>query len=258
MTTRLTARREPIIRLQDVELAFGDKIVLSGLSLDIFEGEITCIIGLSGSGKSTTLRLINGLRVPQKGRVFVKGADILAMSHNELIEMRKSIGFAFQFAALFDSLTIGDNVALPLRENTRMTEEEIRRTVHETLDMVGLADAIDRYPAELSGGMIKRAGFARAVVTKPEIVLFDEPTSGLDPIVTHLLTKIIIGINRRLGATLVVVSHDMQSVFQMADRVALLFEGAIIEEGTVEEIRNSANPIVQQFIEGRDEGPIPI
>ncbi|TAM61955.1 ABC transporter ATP-binding protein [bacterium] len=247
-----------MIELQDVELAFGDKIVLSGLSLRVPAGMITCIIGLSGSGKSTTLRLINGLRLPQRGRVIVKGADVCGLSPAELIALRRSIGFAFQFAALFDSLTIGDNVALPLRENTSMSDEEITATVRETLESVGLADSVDRLPAELSGGMMKRAGFARAVVTKPEIVLFDEPTSGLDPIVTHLLTNIIIDINRRLGATVVVVSHDMQSVYQMADRVALLFEGAIIAEGTVEEIRSSDNPIVQQFLQGRDQGPIPL
>ncbi len=251
-------RGEPIIELDDIELAFGEKIVLSRLSLRIPAGEITCIIGLSGSGKSTTLRLINGLRLPQRGSVVVKGANLCSMAHAELIELRKSIGFAFQFAALFDSLTVGDNVALPLRENTRMSDVEIASTVRETLEMVGLADAIDRFPAELSGGMVKRAGFARAVVTKPEIVLFDEPTSGLDPIVTHLLTDIILDINRRLGATVVVVSHDMQSVYQMADRIALLFEGAIIAEGSVEEVRASDNPIVQQFLQGRDQGPIPI
>ncbi|HVA36388.1 MAG TPA: ABC transporter ATP-binding protein [Candidatus Dormibacteraeota bacterium] len=251
-------RGASIIAIQDVELAFGEKIVLSGLSLTIPAGEITCIIGLSGSGKSTTLRLINGLRMPQRGRVLVKGADLCKMSHRELIELRKSIGFAFQFAALFDSLTIGDNVAMPLRENTRMSEPEIQKTVRETLEMVGLADTLQRLPAELSGGMIKRAGFARAVVTKPEIVLFDEPTSGLDPIVTNVLTGTIKQINKALGATVVVVSHDMQSVYQMADRVALLFEGAIIAEGTVEEMRRSDNPIVQQFLQGRDQGPIPL
>ena len=245
-------------RLDDVCVRYGAKIVMQNLSLDIVEGAITCIIGLSGAGKSTILRLLNGLKQPDSGSVFVKDQEITLMRERDLIELRRSIGFAFQFSALFDSLTIGENVALPLRENTTMPEEQIRKLVAETLDSVGLANVEDRYPAELSGGMIKRAGFARAVVTSPEAVLYDEPTTGLDPIITHVLTKLIIKLRKSLNGTAVVVSHDLESIYMMADYIAMLFEGAIVAYGTVGEIRASRNPIVQQFLQGSEVGPIPI
>ena len=245
-------------RVDDVCVRYGPKIVMQNLSLDIVEGAITCIIGLSGAGKSTILRLLNGLKKPDSGKVFVKGMDLTEMRERDLIELRRKIGFAFQFSALFDSLTIGENVALPLREHTRMREQEIRRLVSETLDSVGLAHVEERYPAELSGGMVKRAGFARAVVTNPEAVLYDEPTTGLDPIITHVLTDTIVRLQERLNGTAVVVSHDLESIYQMADYIAMLFEGAIVAYGTVAEIRRSPNPIVQQFLQGSEVGPIPI
>jgi phospholipid/cholesterol/gamma-HCH transport system ATP-binding protein len=180
------------------------------------------------------------------------------MSERELIEIRQTIGFSFQFAALFDSLTIFENVALPLREHTKLPPGEIRTRVAETLESVGLANVIDRFPSELSGGMVKRAGFARAVISNPACVLYDEPTTGLDPIITHVLTDLIVRLRQRLNGTAVVVSHDLGSIFQMADYVAMLFEGAIIAYGTCEEIRSSPNPIVQQFLQGSEIGPIPI
>jgi phospholipid/cholesterol/gamma-HCH transport system ATP-binding protein len=245
-------------RLDDVCVRYGPKIVMQNLSLDVVEGAITCIIGLSGAGKSTILRLLNGLKKPDSGRVFVQGRDITGMRERELIDLRRTIGFAFQFSALFDSLSIGENVALPLREHTRMPEDEIRKLVHETLDSVGLAHVEERFPAELSGGMVKRAGFARAVVTNPQAVLYDEPTTGLDPIITHVLTETIVKLRQRLNGTAVVVSHDLESIYQMADYIAMLFEGAIVAYGTVEEIRRSPNPIVQQFLQGSEVGPIPI
>jgi phospholipid/cholesterol/gamma-HCH transport system ATP-binding protein len=245
-------------RLDDVCVRYGPKIVMQNLSLDIVEGAITCIIGLSGAGKSTILRLLNGLKKPDSGRVFVKGRDITEMRDRELIDLRRSIGFAFQFSALFDSLTIGENVALPLREHTKMPDDEIRRLVSETLESVGLAHVEDRYPSELSGGMVKRAGFARAVITNPEAVLYDEPTTGLDPIITHVLTDTILRLRAKLNGTAVVVSHDLESIYQMADYIAMLFEGAIVAYGTVEELRRSPNPIVQQFLQGSEVGPIPI
>ena len=179
-------------RLDDVCVRYGNKIVMQNLSLDIVEGEITCIIGLSGAGKSTILRLLNGLKKPDSGRVFVKGQDITEMRERDLIDLRRTIGFAFQFSALFDSLSIGENVALPLREHTKMKDAEIRKMVADTLESVGLAHVEERFPAELSGGMVKRAGFARAVVTNPQAVLYDEPTTGLDPIITHVLTDTIV------------------------------------------------------------------
>jgi phospholipid/cholesterol/gamma-HCH transport system ATP-binding protein len=245
-------------RIEDVSVRYGPKIVMENLSLDIVEGAITCIIGLSGAGKSTTLRLLNGLKRPDSGRVLINGHDITQMSERELIELRRTIGFSFQFAALFDSLTIGENVALPLRENKHLAEAEITRVVSHTLESVGLAHVEDRYPSELSGGMVKRAGFARAVASNPQAVLYDEPTTGLDPIITHVLTDLIVQLRRRLNGTAVVVSHDLPSIFAMADYIAMLFEGAIVAYGHVDEIRNSENPIVQQFLTGSAVGPIPI
>jgi phospholipid/cholesterol/gamma-HCH transport system ATP-binding protein len=247
-----------IARLDEVSLRYGDRVVLKNCSLDIVEGAITCIIGLSGAGKSTILRLLDGLRKPDAGHVYVRGQDICHMRESELIEMRTKIGFSFQFAALFDSMTVGDNISLPLREHTSLTEEEIREIVLHTLDSVGLAHTYDNMPSELSGGMLKRAGFARAVVTNPDLVLYDEPTTGLDPIVTHLLTDTIKRLRQQLSATAVVISHDLQSIYMMADYVAMLFEGAIIEYGTVEHVQESMNPIVQQFLQGSEVGPIPL
>jgi phospholipid/cholesterol/gamma-HCH transport system ATP-binding protein len=245
-------------RLEDVAVRYGPKVVMQNLSLDIVEGAITCIIGLSGAGKSTILRLINGLKRPDAGRVLVKGRDIAGLHERELIEIRETIGFAFQFAALFDSLSVFENVALPLRERTNYSEQKIRSMVEETLESVGLATVLDRFPAELSGGMVKRAGFARAVISNPQCVLYDEPTTGLDPIITHVLTDLIMRLREQLNGTVVVVSHDLESIFRMADYVAMLFEGAIVAYGTCEEIQASKNPIVQQFLQGSEVGPIPI
>jgi phospholipid/cholesterol/gamma-HCH transport system ATP-binding protein len=247
-----------IARLDDVSLRYGERVVLKNCSLDVVEGAITCIIGLSGAGKSTILRLLDGLRKPDGGHVYVRGQDICHMRESDLIEMRTKIGFSFQFAALFDSMTVGDNISLALREHTSLTEDEIREVVMHTLDSVGLAHTYDNMPSELSGGMLKRAGFARAVVTNPDLVLYDEPTTGLDPIVTHLLTDTIKRLRQQLNSTAVVISHDLQSIYMMADYVAMLFEGAIIEYGTVDEVRHSMNPIVQQFLQGSEVGPIPL
>jgi len=245
-------------RLENVGVRYPPKIVLQNLSLDIVEGSITCVIGLSGAGKSTILRLLNGLRRPDEGRVIVRGRDLNVLTERELNEIRRTIGFAFQGSALFDSLTIGENVALPLRENTKMSDGEIRETVVRTLESVGLDNIYDQFPAELSGGMVKRAGFARAVVNNPQCVLYDEPTTGLDPIITHVLTELIIHLREQFNATVVIVSHDLESIYRMADYIALLYEGAIIAYGSCEEIRSSPNPIVQQFLQGSEVGPIPI
>jgi phospholipid/cholesterol/gamma-HCH transport system ATP-binding protein len=245
-------------RLDNVRVSYGRKVVMQNLSLDIVDGAITCIIGLSGAGKSTILRLLNGLKRPDDGRVFVRGQDISRLSERQLIPIRQSIGFSFQFAALFDSLTIGENVALPLREHTTLSDEEIDKRVSASLESVGLANVESRYPSELSGGMVKRAGFARAVITNPQCVLYDEPTTGLDPIITHILTNTIKKLRDRMNGTAVVVSHDLPSIYLMGDYLAMLFEGAIIAYGTVQEVRESPNPIVQQFLQGSEVGPIPI
>lgn len=247
-----------IARLDDVTMAFGERVVLKNCSLDIFEGAITCIVGLSGAGKSTILRLLDGLIRPNSGHIYLRGTDICHMSEEQLIPARRKISLAFQFAALLDSLTIGDNVALPLEERGHLSRAEIRQTVMDALESVGLEHTYDNLPSELSGGMLKRAGFARAVVTRPDLILYDEPTTGLDPIVTHLITNTIVKLREKLNGTAVVISHDLQSIFIMADYVAMLFEGAIIAFDTVEGIRHSNNPIVQQFVQGSEVGPIPI
>ncbi len=247
-----------IARLDDVSLAFGDRVVLKNCSLDIAEGAITCIIGLTGAGKSTILRLLDGLLLPNAGHVYVRDQDICHMSEEQLNRMRRKISLSFQFSALLDSLTVGENVALPLRERTKLSEAQIRGLVMDSLESVGLTSAYDNLPAELSGGMLKRAGFARAIVTGPELVLYDEPTTGLDPIVTNLITDTILKLRAKLKGTAVVISHDLASIFAMADYVAMLFEGAIIAYDTAERIRNSTNPIVVQFLQGSEVGPIPI
>lgn len=249
---------EIIARLDDVSLNYGEKVILRNCSLDIVEGSITCIIGLSGAGKSTILRLLDGLRKPDEGHVYIHGRDICHMPENELNDVRRKVSLSFQFAALLDSLSVGENVALPLREHTHLSDSEIRKIVVDALDSVGLAHTFDVLPSELSGGMLKRAGFARAIVTRPELVLYDEPTTGLDPIVTHLITDTIMKLRQKIEGTAVVISHDLQSIFMMADYVAMLFEGAIIAYGSVDEIKRSANPIVQQFLQGSEVGPIPI
>ncbi|MFY9709819.1 MAG: ATP-binding cassette domain-containing protein [Candidatus Cybelea sp.] len=250
--------RKLLARMDDVDLAFGERIVLRNCSLDIVEGAITCIIGLSGAGKSTILRLLDGLIAPDTGHVYLLGNDLCHMSEEKLNQLRQKIGFSFQFAALLDSLTVGENVALPLEEHSKLSRSEIRRTVLDALDSVGLLHAYDDLPAELSGGMLKRAGFARAIVTRPELVLYDEPTTGLDPIVSKLITETILKLRAKLSGTAVVISHDLPSIFAMADYIAMLFEGAIIAYDTADRIRNSSNPIVQQFLAGSEAGPIPI
>jgi len=247
-----------IARLDGCELSYGERVILKNCSLDVVEGAITCIIGLSGAGKSTILRLLDGLRKPNSGHVYVRGTDICHISEEALNEIRQSISLSFQFAALLDSLTVGENVALPLRERMRHSDGEVKRAVDEALELVGLGSSYDAMPSELSGGMLKRAGFARAIVTRPELVLYDEPTTGLDPIVTHLITDTIVSLRQKLGGTAVVISHDLHSIFMMADYVAMLFEGAIIAYGSVDEIKASDNPIVQQFLAGSEVGPIPL
>ncbi|MGC1379988.1 MAG: ATP-binding cassette domain-containing protein [Candidatus Baltobacteraceae bacterium] len=247
-----------IARIENATLAFGDKVVLKNCSLDVVHGAITCIIGLSGAGKSTILRLLDGLLLPSVGHVYVRGQDICHMSEEQLNVVRRKVSLSFQFSALLDSMTVGENVALPLREHTKLSDAEIRRTVMDALDSVGLTQAYDDLPSELSGGMLKRAGFARAIVTRPDLVLYDEPTTGLDPIVTNLITDTILKLREKLDGTAVVISHDLASIFAMADYIAMLFEGAIIAYDRADRIRSSTNPIVQQFLLGSEVGPIPI
>jgi len=245
-------------RLDDVTLSFGEKVILKNCSLDIVRGAITCIVGLSGAGKSTILRLLDGLIEPSSGHVYVGGQDLCHTPERDLVELRLKTSLAFQFAALLDSLTVGENVALPLHEHTALSNEEIHHIVDDALESVGLRHTFDSMPSELSGGMLKRVGFARAIVTRPELILYDEPTTGLDPIVSNLITETIVRLRKKLDGTAVVISHDLHSIFMMADYVAMLFEGAIIAYGPREEIRTSTNPFVQQFLTGSEVGPIPV
>ena len=246
------------ISLERVDFSYGPKTVLADCSLTCERGKVTAVIGPSGEGKSTILRLMAGLRHPDSGRVYVRDLDITDLTERELIDVRKKMGFAFQYSALFDSLTVAENVAFPLYEHTTLTRTEIDKRVRDTLDSLGLEDVDNRLPAELSGGMQKRVGFARAIVNQPEIVLYDEPTTGLDPIMTNVIIGTMKSIQERLHATSVMVTHDLPSVFAVADHIALLFEGTIIEAKPAREFRNSLNPLVRQFLEGSELGPIPL
>lgn len=246
-----------MIKLVDIHKSFGGNRVLCGVNLEVAEGESVVVIGRSGSGKTVLIKHIIGLLKPDRGEVYVDGVRIDNMKEKELNEVRKKFGMLFQGAALFDSLNVFENVAFGLRHHTDMTEEEIKDRVGECLKMVGLSNVEELYPSELSGGMKKRVGLARAIAMKPKIILYDEPTTGLDPIMADVINNLIVDLKNKLKVTSVAITHDMVSAYKIADRIAMLYGGRIIEEGTPEEIRNSANPVVQQFINGRAEGPIP-
>lgn len=239
-----------VIKLVNVNMSFRDRPVLHDINLEIAKGEIMVIIGPSGSGKSTLLRLIIGLLKPTSGEIWVKGQEISRASEDEMNKLRRHMGMVFQYSALFDSMTVGENVAFGLRQHTDLSEEEIARVVRRRLRMVGLAGQENVMPSELSGGMKKRVSLARAMAINPEIVLYDEPTAGLDPIMSGTIDRMITSARRLFGVTSVVVTHHMSSAFNIADRIAMIYGGRIIEIGTVDEIRQSANPIVQQFIHG--------
>ncbi|RME04953.1 MAG: ABC transporter ATP-binding protein [Planctomycetota bacterium] len=249
-------RTEVVIEFQEVVKILSNRPILNGLSLKVYKGETLCIIGPSGTGKSTTLKHLVGLMRPDRGKVFVYGEDITEFTHKQILEMRKRFGVLFQFGALLNSMTVGQNVALPLVEHERLKRKEIERIVDEKLEMVEMLHAKHNYPSEISGGMKKRAGLARAIVRNPEIVLYDEPTSGLDPIMSNSINELIISMQNRLNITSIVVTHDMSSAYMIADRIALLHEGRVIQVGTPEEIRHTTNPVVRQFIEGRVRGPL--
>ena len=240
-----------MIDLIDVHKAFGDKRVLQGLSLHIEHGETFCIIGRNGIGKSVTFKCILGLLKPERGRIMVDGQEITALSDHELIAARDKFGIVFQGSALIKWLTVAENVALPLRERTRMSRKAIHAAVDGKLELMGLRHAASLYPSECSGGMQKRAAVARAIVRDPQIILYDEPTSGLDPIMANTVDQLIIELRQKMHITSVVVTHHMPSVDNIADRVGMLSGGRIIQVGTPQEIRGSGNPVVRQFVEGR-------
>jgi len=241
---------EAIIEFRQIFKSFNDTPVLRGMDLVIRPAETVTIIGGSGIGKSVTLKLIVGLMKPEAGQVLIEGEDIVPLTEDQLIRVRKKIGMVFQGSALFDSLSVGENIAYPLREHTSMSEQEIRERVRETLSLVGLEGIEDKDPAELSGGMKKRVALARAIALAPRIILYDEPTTGLDPTNTEKINELIVDTDEKLGVTSVVVTHDMRSAFKISDRIALLYQGKIAFTGTPREIESSDLPLVRQFIAG--------
>ena len=245
-----------MIRIDGVSKSWGERHVLRDCSLDIQAGETLVVIGSSGTGKSTLLRCIIGLVTPDEGRVFVDGHDVQSLAPKELAVLRSRMGYLFQSGALINWLNVADNVGLPLVETRQMSPREIKPRVDKALDMVGLAGTHTLMPSELSGGMRKRVGLARSLVSEPEILLYDEPTTGLDPVTAHIIDQLIVDMGSKLGVTSVVVSHDMEGVYRVADRVAMLYDGRIIAVGSPDEIRGSVDPIVAQFVSGALEGPL--
>ncbi len=243
---------EAVISLRQLNITFGTHTVLDNIDLDVYKGETLAVLGPSGTGKSTVLRSMIGLLEPNGGQIFIQGEDVSGLDEDGWNRLRMKMGMVFQYSALFDFLTVGENVAFGLRQHTDKSNEEIQGIVTQMLDLVGLPGTQDLYPAELSGGMKKRVGLARAIAVNPEIVLYDEPTAGLDPIMSRNISRLIKKTQEQLHVTSVLVTHDMQSAFYAADRVAMLYEGHIVAIGTAEEMKNSTNPIVKAFIEGRD------
>ncbi len=248
--------REIVLKVHDLVKDFGGRRILNGINLEIYQGETLVIMGGSGCGKSTLLRHLIGAIRPDSGEVWMFGKNIAKASEDEMDQIRKRFGMLFQSGALFDSMTVGDNIALPLREHTKLDESVIRIVVKMKLDLVGLRGFENLMPSQLSGGMKKRVGLARAIVMDPTIVFYDEPTAGLDPVMTGVVDKLTMDLTKKLNITSVVVTHDMNSVFRIANRIVMLHQGNVLQIGTPDEIRHSKDPIVRQFISGEAEGPI--
>jgi phospholipid/cholesterol/gamma-HCH transport system ATP-binding protein len=246
-----------MIQLIDVHKAFGPKRVLDGFTLDIEEGQTMVIIGYSGTGKSVAIKHIVGLLEPDSGRVLVDGLDVPNLPRRELYKLRARIGYVFQFAALFDSLSIGENVAMGLRKQDELTESEIATRVEEALDLVDLPNVAERFPAELSGGMRKRVGIARAIALRPKYILYDEPTTGLDPVTSAVIDQLMVRMREKLGVTSIVITHDMRSAYTVGTRIAMLYQGSVRGVWGVDEIQQTSDPVVRQFIEGRADLDLP-
>jgi len=240
-----------MIELKDVHKAFGPKKVLEGFSLVVPEGQTMVIIGFSGTGKSVAIKHIVGLLEPDSGEVWVDGQRVDQLSRKDLYTLRRKIGYVFQFAALFDSMTVGENVAMGLRKQGELTEKEIMVRVDEALDLVDLPEVNNRMPSELSGGMRKRVGIARAIALQPKYILYDEPTTGLDPVTAATIDALMVRMREQLHVTGIVITHDMRSAYTVGTRIAMLYEGKVRAVGTIDEIQHSTDPIVRQFIEGR-------
>ena len=245
-----------MIELVNLHKSFGSLQVLRGVNLAVEKGESMTVIGGSGSGKSVILKHIIGLLFPDRGRVIIEGQVLNDLDEFGLNEMRKKFGMLFQGAALFDSLTVWENVGFGLKQHTKLSGKEIRKIATEKLALVGLKDVEDKMPSELSGGMKKRVGLARAIAMDAAIILYDEPTTGLDPITADAINDLIVDLRKKLGVTSVSITHDMHSAYKISDRIAMLYKGEILETGTPDEIKNTANPIVRQFITGSAVGPI--
>ena len=254
----MNSDEKPVIEVSDLVRKFGDRAVINDISFQIHHGETLVIMGGSGCGKSTLLRHVIGSMKPTSGSVKIFGEEITDMDEQEISNVRRRFGMLFQSGALLASLTVGENVALPLLEHTENSIDEIEQIVREKLQMVGLTGFENLKPAEISGGMKKRVGLARALALDPELLFSDEPTSGLDPIMTAVVDQLTLKLTQGTGMTAVVVTHDMTSAFRIATRMIMLGHGSIIAEGTPDEIRNSPNPEVQQFINGQPDGPVPL
>ena len=249
-----------MIEFKDVHKSFGPKQVLRGFSLTVDEGQTVVIIGFSGTGKSVAIKHIVGLLQPDSGEIWVDGRQVDRLSRQDLYALRGQIGYVFQFAALFDSMTIAENVAMGLRKQGKLTEKEVMTRVDEALELVDLPDVQRRMPAELSGGLRKRVGIARAIALRPKYILYDEPTTGLDPVTSATIDGLMVRMREQLGVTGVVITHDMRSAYTVGTRIAMLYEGTVRQCGTVEEIQHTTDPVVRQFIEGRPtlEGSAPL
>jgi phospholipid/cholesterol/gamma-HCH transport system ATP-binding protein len=245
-----------MIRIENLTKSFDGQAVLKDLNLAVNEKEFIAVIGRSGGGKSVLVKHLIGLLRPDSGRILIDGTEITSVRGKDLDAIREKFGVVFQDGALFDSLTVYGNVAFPLREKTKLDHAEVRKRVLQALAEVGLTGMGKKYPAEISGGMKRRVALARALITGPSVVLFDEPTTGLDPIISNSIHRLIREAHRKYGFTGLIISHEIPEIFDVADRVAMLYNGTIIETGTPEEIQNSSNPYVRQFITGSLEGPI--
>ncbi|HEX8077066.1 MAG TPA: ATP-binding cassette domain-containing protein [Chthoniobacterales bacterium] len=252
----MSAPSPHMVELRDVRLSFEDKSVLDGVSLEVEPLDRLVVMGQSGSGKSTILRLILGILQPDRGSVFFKQFEISRLNRRKLQQVRTQIGMVYQYSALLSSRNVRDNVALPLEELTTKTRDEIDRIVDEKLALVGMSDSKNEAPSELSGGMRKRVSLARALVMEPELILFDEPSAGLDPVIATVIDELIISLTESSKVTSIIVTHEMDSAFRVGTKMAMLYQGKIIEQGEAEAFKNSTNPVVAQFLSGSTEGPI--
>jgi phospholipid/cholesterol/gamma-HCH transport system ATP-binding protein len=246
----------PLVHLENVVLRFGDNTVLDGINLKVMPKDRLVILGQSGGGKSTLLRLILGILRPTAGRVRYRHVEIQRLRRSKLNLLRSRIGMVYQYSALISSMTVRENLALPVEELGRKSKKEIEALVEENLALVGMTGTEDKMPSELSGGMRKRVSLARALMMRPELILFDEPSAGLDPVISSVIDELIIDLTKKTGLTSVIVTHEMDSAFRIASRMTMLYQGKIIEDGTPDEFRSSTNPVVHQFVTGTTEGPI--